>query len=1802
MTRYISALFLVVCLLPGCAGDFCDPGTLGCDCLSSGECRLPEHACLDGICVEPMPICDADGVCTPAIPQCYTPCSNDLVADDGQVRTCSDDGLMKGCLSGSVCEHGSCVPIEATSRVIQPGTCFKETDCPDFQTCIEGRCYSNCEQDAECGLNFLCHRRVCRQICMENQPCSDHDQVCSNGVCLPVVRPGARPAPPMEGNFELTPGSIQFTSNVTQAEFTIVNQSANPLDFTVYKKEQRVVQADGTADIRLAEEGETPLIWLEMGSNTPLGVQELPITVPANGQATIKLANARNEDIPRWSGVIEIVNEELGMQTISLTYSESVRGRWAGSVHYFGNFNDGSRPEDGYFPLETWMSDKQNLSLLTDVPNAFLQAWGRFRNNAISIDTMGALVASTLSGSWQFPRVQELCQEAGYGPNARCALFGGSGSAAVIPYTSAVNINPIPSGIVEMNLAINLRDATANEVSDSLYCSGDPHCFVGRIDTASSLQYGGNPTIVVHFEEDPVACQTVGEAGCVAYLSSINAQILVGGRYLPEHDDLGCGAAEGLEPVEYPWLVPAFLAPGSISAGESEVLHECRDTRVPFASDSSLNVSYAGANPVPDGRSRRRQIELVDGIMVEQHMMMLIIREKLAPFHGGSQPLYAYGYAVLERQDADLEVEDYQGSLQTDERIPATGILNPGCDAGLVTTVTGDLLLSSIEQLSHEQLRDLSRAVVRGDTSAFGDSELDVSDAARESIHYLCIWREEAAGSEGNDSTEPQMVQREVFNGGPDGMVHCPPGSTIIYFAVDHLSHDSCRNAGYDPAQEECNFSSPEYCLETLVGLIDSGCALRLRENDQSTFSLAPYTTTFDLVYRCALDDVASCDDNRFDLREGKIFLAPNPLKVFFSPIESDIHQAFRYKTQFVSRSGKQIGFAPEICQGSSGLIPYCYDPTAIEKIANRVDCALSLHSHLIKQFEAGFFDIGNEDDVDTLDTLRLYLIKNFSALQHDNPTGDPILEFGFERLYSELLIMLGDDAYTASFASRFDLAGLNQLAFEGTKFEAGGIDLSGAVGFEMYKLYQATQYFEKVLDRFYKFSPLIWENLEGDPADLFITQAMVTTYLDRVIRASTQNANAWSQIARRYRALNRSDLARIVLERTYTRSYQESLILSQIMTEIARRVDPAAMPQVILEIERAQQRYRMSMLDMQMSYTEITDQINFFGLPPDYIPFPALNEDDVNGFEVIMDRAWQKLEAAKEQEEVALGSKREFDVDQAVFQSELVAIRQNYESQLGEICGTFQADDGRVYPAIARYGHLNSDLAHLDDPCGAAGNGELWLKAGDLQTSKLELQRVRQEISNSKAQIRNAFEWVGVQCDMIYEDALVFLESQNAIDNIQGTIDWMDFSIGVLDKIMDFISSFTERGGDVAGAGSPWEGSYRLAANVIWTGCSVVNFVATTALEAAMRTQEDRIRDLERKYETYTITRECDYLSAELIYTVREMHLEMELLKLDVLNAIWNIQVELSMLGGLDNERKRLEAEWSDTDQMTINVAAAQNDPNIRIYKNDAIINADRSFTRAIKEAYRATRIYEYYTATTYAGWEKLFLIRMVSAGDYNLAHYLAELEESFYEFEDYYGNPDTRVTLISMRDDVFKIPRYSIDGLNRVLTADERVAMFREKLSDPALLDDNGMLTVKFNTGFSKLSPMTTNHKILFIEIEMFGDTGDPEGRVYLNQVGTGVVEGTDGDRRYYAFPSRMAVMNPLFNGDRSLGQDSDGAITGPTRSIYRSYRFRERPFVQTNWELILNQRTEQVNEDINLGGLDDIVIYIFYTDFTR
>jgi hypothetical protein len=288
-------------------------------------------------------------------------------------------------------------------------------------------------------------------------------------------------------------------------------------------------------------------------------------------------------------------------------------------------------------------------------------------------------------------------------------------------------------------------------------------------------------------------------------------------------------------------------------------------------------------------------------------------------------------------------------------------------------------------------------------------------------------------------------------------------------------------------------------------------------------------------------------------------------------------------------------------------------------------------------------------------------------------------------------------------------------------------------------------------------------------------------------------------------------------------------------------------------------------------------------------------------------------------------------------------------------------------------------------------------------------------------------------------------------------------------------------------------------------------------------------------------------------------------------------------------NNAQRLQNQYDEAEALSIDIQAAQNDPNVRIYQNDAIINADVSFNDALATAYRLTRVYEYYTSQSYARKEQLFLIRMVSNGQYNLENYLLQLENEYLTFQEQFGNPDLRVLVLSLRDDIMNIPTIGSD--KQPLGEDVRINMLRAKLKEPGRLDARGYLTIPFSTTISDLSPVTRNHKVHHVEVELFGiRMGDAMARVYLRSSGTGIVRNVSDNLDYYVFPERLAVVNASIGGNRVFDPD-----------VYRNYRFRDRPVANTLWELVLNRRDETVNKDIDLATISDIRVLIYYSDFT-
>ena len=1837
----------------------------------------------------PAPGCDAnteegaeelDGGAIGATPatSCYSPCES-FVITDGVLRECSAEGLMDGCLDDDECVDGSCVPAAGTVEgalsvddgvVVYPhctstfaGQCLAHQRCFIEEGAAVGSCHSECDAVTPCPEEARCLRHVCLPRCTETADCAagDAQQTCDpkEGVCRTLIAPSGSSSPPVFDAVAVTPTSIGFSKSGTSAPIEITNNTAMARMLTIAKAEQRVNAGGAAVVLRRGVPGGAPLTWLKLDKKSDDSIE---VEVGPGKTVIVEVSGARHDAIPDWTGALVVEGEGLLPTEIALSYQEGTAGRWTGSIYTFAAFADGAEAGKSN-PVSKWI-DSGRGKPPADAGNVFMNNFHNFRKGALSREQATELVDSLITGSWAFPETLKTCSKL-HGSKAICVPS--ANPDGVLKVSSDKSSEEMPSGMIELSFSMDLGPSDSKE------------CLSGRVATERALHYPGNPAIDVCFDGNPDNCKEAEGESCRLAVTSMDAVVEIGGRY----PLTGGKCMPDYQAKAVPWLVPGFLvwsgatgdSDGLAGAGESVTCLESAE------SDTALS------NPLTDGRRLERRLELVDGVLIDQRQMALILREQTSLF-GAGEPIYSYSYALLERTAAEDLVTKADPPSKPPESLPSIADVQPGCSTSLVKQVTGKKQLG---ELSATALRRLARVLVQGHGGDVGTDPGELGPD--EFLHYICVWSENSvdgsADAGGANAGSIKDLTREMMDGGPNGDESCPPYAQPVYFTLDEASsaigqyymtihpaggahgHPFFRftslNADIDDSLIECEAPSgvgdPEsseveqltaldgfhdtagfqafklacvaedlnaklpthQCNTYEVGKTGESClgqlekwvsqtggkGLRVSTNAGALMNLGAATAAADLTYRCADPTLATCDENRFDMRDGKIFFAAQS-DVTFKPLETDIYDAFRYKTQFVSRTGKNVGFAPSLCSPGADLNPYCYDPVQLDDVSERVDCALSLyHSHL----EAPLLNPAEAV------LLRDYLRKSFSALQKDNPEGDPIVELGFERLLAELLIMNGDDGYVASFATRFDLAATAALAFEGTAFEGdAGVDASGALGYELYKLYEATQYYERVTNRFFSTIPLIVSSLAWKDDDRYVQSndpKIVTEYIERVVRASTRNAATWQQIARRYQDMNKPELARQVMERTYARTFHESMILSELMRRIIDQVASSQKAAIRSTLEDAQRRYRVAMSDMQALHVAIVDRPMILGFAPDFIPFPALDETEVNAFEVIIERAKQRLDIASAREEDAIAQTREFDTDQETFNSEIVNIRNNYEGQLGEICGTFVGPEGRVYPLIAKYLYLWDGASEgftvglPRDPCGSLPVGALYLKAFDLETRRLELEKVLKETEFKVEDIEVAKEKTLALCKIIDDDAEAWLKKQQAVDELQAQIDKTQFTIGAVERHLENLNQVLDVFKDVHketatafefsyGTSGIAKGTHTVAAvkismiGVTQAAASLASAVTTSVLEAKIVAKEKAIRDKERTYEKQHQDLECDKLEAEEEVTIKNLHQDLDLLELDLLNAEWNVDVEISLLKTMDHDRKRLMALWDEAEQLAVNAAAAKTDPNIRIYKNDAIINAERAFARAQQETYRATLVYEYYTGSTYGDREKLFLTRMVFAGEQNLLDYVYDLEDAFFEFENDYGNPDTRVHIVSLRDDILHI--------DRNLTDAERVERFRKALADPGSYDELGRLRFQFDTNFGLLSPLTRNHKVLFVEVNIDGaqgSTGDNVARIYVAQSGAGTVRGTDNGERSFLLPDLTAVVNPFMNGNRDLQQFP--AIPGATASIYRGFRLRDRPFVNSSWELVLDLHNESVNQDIVLSGLNDIQLFVYYTDFT-
>ncbi len=1803
---------------------FCDLGTHNCQCQDDDSCS-PGLSCMEGHCFG-MHIVHSRF--PPINPVCWTPCNHDLVSPDAGVRECTSDGLMEGCINGNVCELGSCVEQGDERKM-----CFDDGDCPSFQLCMQGYCYAECVSSEDCEAGLTCHMRACREACTLNESTCGFGVVCDssdgqNGFCVPSASSGTdHGVASGSGGMRLSTNLIRMSNVDTNRVFQIINESSEYVTYTVTKAEHRVVYRNGSQEtVRLIDQDEEcsgadcPMWWLQVGEAGSISqvnsfeVRADPLCEQSDTcpYVSVRIPSTGGVDATAWTGAIRF-ESSAGSETLNLSYVERPEGRWAGEMVYFANFGEYGIDDSSDGSLRGWLSRNRDwvngepdVSSDIGVANGLIQRWGAFRTGSLQggWKEMEAVLRATETGQWKFPSVQEDCI---VGEDGACYLYVGGGVGGLPrEYVTNLDSAPIPTGVTSFPIAMNLRIADALE----------PEVLEGRVVSEVSLHLAGNPKVTVRFESDPsnsANCDSDVESNCVNFLEApvsdgqpngFEVDLAVGGRY-PKMDDVNC--ATGFEQYAMPWLIPGFLKGTQVDEDGFYTSPWCVDMRLPWYTDpigdilpedAVENAGLARGNPIPDGQVLERRLEMLDGAMVDQQHLFILFREVYPSFLSDDE-FYAYGYMVLKRRAIDLDLadengnsipDDYEGTVPPDDLEGVSEVNSVTCSEDILDEVVGGAALSV------SNAADVANAIINGNLGAPVAMDPPTGDeigctAGEEEVHYLCedtglfnggadnisCWdsgsevnNDDSCGTDANGVCEDNgigstagtcTIGTDVTDCGYrflDPRTPCPMESKVIFFTAPFEDHDNivgheCQNTGT--------------CMSVLNEWASSGAVI----------------TQLNPAWACE-PGLDNCELTDLDRRAGKVFYGATESGVHFNPLRPFIENAFRYKTRFVGRSGGSLGFTPEICIPFSTTTPYCYSPEDIEVAEERVDCLL----HIYKEYYV--------NEAETHDALFSFLTESFSYRVAADPMGGlPKTYDGFEHLNAELLIMLGDDAYTSAFESRFDLAGMNSASFQGESFEADGINISGIAGFEMFTLHQAVQYYSKVLNRFYKMSPVIADTLELQAGvdKKVITSETVTSYFGRLIRASTQRSRAWAEIVRRYQGFNRPDLARRVALRAYTATYLESIALANVILGLYENTGGGDQAQILLALEEAQTRYRMALLDLSTVIQSITEDINFFGFAPDYIPFPALptttQSSDVTAFDRVLNATLSKLDAARQRENEALAKTREFDVDEASFQSELTQISRTYENQLAEICGIFTAPDGLVYPAIERYAYLDPTTAAIGDPCGFVGNGSIRDAIGEIDQAHLEMVRVLVQMNNVHERIRIRAQTVSAVCEHN-------VTAQNYRYRVGNEIFNLEEDMTRTEQMMEDVRTVSQMAQSmlstmVCGADPP--SCVQAAIAIGGIGVAVAaEVVAVSFLRDDMADLRLDKHNVEQSLAMWEVTNQCDLADIELNGETQIMMLDLRELEIALISARSRLALALSHVDKLRQQAKRVALELDESLELAINVQAAKNNPNIRIYRNDAVINAEIAFDDAIREAYKLTLVYQYYTSQTYAHLDKLFLTRMVQAGDYNLDNYVADLRNAFTYFQETFGNPDDRVAVLSLADDILHIPRLDEEGLP--LSVNQRAAMLREELSDPSRLNSSGYISLPFGTRLEDLSPLTRNHKITYIEANIQGnDLGDYLARLYLRLVGTSTVQAVDGDHLYYRFPEKTAVLNPFLKDNRAQ------IFSNP--QIYQNFRLRDQPLVNNNWELVINLRDEMVNEDIDLSEITDIKVYLFYTDFT-
>ena len=142
---------------------------------------------------------------------------------------------------------------------------------------------------------------------------------------------------------------------------------------------------------------------------------------------------------------------------------------------------------------------------------------------------------------------------------------------------------------------------------------------------------------------------------------ALGGRLLAREAFAQDNDPVGC-QSDHQELVALLGLSKASSLQACMTRRRPYMRYQYRTSNSPPLT-APLNMEFSAYNPVLDGVARGRELEIIDGGLLNGDRLIIIFRERFKNFIPGSdEELYAYGVIDLGKEAADLE-GDYRANL-----------------------------------------------------------------------------------------------------------------------------------------------------------------------------------------------------------------------------------------------------------------------------------------------------------------------------------------------------------------------------------------------------------------------------------------------------------------------------------------------------------------------------------------------------------------------------------------------------------------------------------------------------------------------------------------------------------------------------------------------------------------------------------------------------------------------------------------------------------------------------------------------------------------------------------------------------------------------------------------------------------------------------------------------------------------------------------------------------------------------------------------------------------------------------------